>query len=124
MELRNLVKQCVLASLAVGLVLAGVMLLTNHQREAYGMLFGTAIGITNQIMLAIRVAGIGEYGSTRQTQAIIMANTGMRFLMLGLATYLTIRVSATLSLLGFTTGLLTTMAVTTVVGARRYLRDD
>jgi hypothetical protein len=124
MELRNLVTQCVMASLAVGFILSGLMLLTNHQREALGMLFGTAIGVTNQIMLAIRVAGIGEYGSARQTQAIIMANTGMRFLMIGLATYITIRLSATFSLLGFTAGLLVTMAVTTVVGARRYMRDD
>ena len=124
MELRNLVAQCVTASLAVGCILAGLMLLANHQREAFGMLFGTAIGATNQVMLAIRVAGIGDYGSARQTQAIIMANTGMRFLMIGLATYITIRLADTLSLLGFTAGLLTTMAVTTVIGARRYMRDD
>lgn len=124
MELRNLVTRCVLAGLACGLVLTGILLLTNHPREALGVLFGVATGVTNQLMLAVRVNGIGQYGSRGQTQAIMLANTGMRFLMMGLATYMTLRLSATLSLFGFATGLLLTFAVTTVVGARFYLRKD
>jgi hypothetical protein len=124
MELRRLVQQCVLACLSCGLVLAGVLILIGHQREALGLLFGVAIGVTNQLMLAVRVAGIGEYGSRGQAQAIMLANTGMRFLMMGLATYLAIRLPATISLIGFITGLVLTFAVTTVVGARFYLRQD
>lgn len=124
LDLRALALRCILASVSVGLMLAGLMLLTNHSREAWGMLFGTAIGATNQAMLAVRVAGIGNYGSPRQTQRVMVANTGMRFLMIGLATYITIRLSTTLSLLGFTTGLLVTMAVTAVVAGRQLMRDE
>ncbi|HWE61943.1 MAG TPA: ATP synthase subunit I [Chloroflexota bacterium] len=123
-ELRRLVMQCVLAGVSCGLILAGLLMLTNHQREALGLLFGVAIGVTNQLMLAVRVDGIGRYGSRGQTQAIMAANTGLRFLMMGLATYLTLRLSATLSLLGFTTGLVLTMAAATAVGARFYLRKE
>lgn len=122
MELRSLVIQCAKASASLGLILAGLLLFAGHQREALGLLFGTAIGITNQIMLAVRVAGIGTYGGVRQTQMVMLAGTGMRFLVIGLATYITIRLSSALSLLGFTTGLLLTMAVGAVLGARWFLR--
>jgi hypothetical protein len=124
MELRRLVSQCVLMCLAGGLLIAGALLLTNHQPQAYGLLFGVLIGVTNQLMLAVRVAGIGEYGARGKTQAIMLANTGMRFLMMGLATYLAIRLSATISLIGFICGLVLTFAVIPVAGARFYLRKD
>jgi len=124
MDLRTLATRCILAGVSIGLILAGVMLLANHQREAWGTLFGTAIGATNQAMLAARVAGIGTYGTARQTRAIMISNTGMRFLMIGLATYITIRLSATMSLLGFTTGLLVTMAVSALVAGRALMRGD
>ena len=119
-----LATRCVLASASAGLVLAGMMLFANHQREALGTLFGTAIGVTNQIMLAARVSGIGNYGTARQTRAVMMANTGMRFMMIGLATYLTIRLSGSMSLLGFATGLLATMVVSTVVAGRLLMRGE
>jgi hypothetical protein len=124
MELRRLVTQCVLAELSCGLVLGGLLLLTMHQRAALALLFGVLTGVTNQLMLAVRVNGIGQYGSRGQTQAIMLANTGMRFLVMGLATYITIRLSATLSLFGFAAGLLLTFAVAPIVGARFYLRKE
>jgi hypothetical protein len=122
MDLRTLATRSVVTSAALGVVLAVLMLAAGHQRAAVGTLFGVLIGCTNQAMLAVRVSGIGSYGTPRQTQAVMLANTGMRFLMIGLATYLCIRLAAWISLLGFSTGLLATMATSAVVTARALLR--
>lgn len=122
MPLRSLVAQCALFGLASGLVLAAILVLAGHQRDAAGILFGTAVGVTNQIMLAVRVAGIGSYGGTKRTQQVMVAGTAMRFAMIGLATVIVLRTPATFSLIGFVAGLLLTMAIGTVVSARSLLR--
>lgn len=124
MSLRPLVVRCALLELASGLTLAGMLILTGHQRDALGLLFGTATGVANQAMLAVRVAGIGSYGSTKRTQQVMVAGTAVRFAMIGLATVIVLRLATTFSLLGFMTGLLLTMAVGTVIAARWFLRDD
>jgi hypothetical protein len=108
--------------MASGLVLAGILVLAGHQLDALGLLFGTAVGVANQIMLAVRVAGIGTYGSRRRTQQVMMAGTAMRFAMIGLATVIVLRLPATFSFIGFVAGLLLTMAIGTVMSARALLR--
>ena len=122
MPLRSLVARCATLGLAAGLILGGLLLAVGHQRDALGLLFGTAVGVANQVMLAVRVAGIGTYGSTRQTQRVMVAGTGMRFAMIGLAAVIVLRLPGAFTLLGFIAGLLLTMVVGTVVGARWFLR--
>jgi hypothetical protein len=123
MDVRTLATRSVVASARVGLVLVVLLFFAGHQRAAAGALFGALIGCINQVMLAVRVAGIGRYGTARQTQAVMLANTGMRFLLIGLATYLCIRLPEAMSLLGFATGLLAMMVTSTVVTARALLRE-
>lgn len=124
MELRQLVAQCVLLSMAGGLIIAGLAMSAGHREAAFGVLFGAAIGAMNQVMLGIRVAGIGTYGNVKQTQRVMVAGTGMRFAMIGMAAYIAIRFPGTLSLAGFVAGLMMTMAVATVQSARWFLRGD
>jgi hypothetical protein len=78
--------------------------------------------VVNQIMLAVRVAGIGSYGDKKQTQRVMVAGAALRFAMIGLATVIVLRMPATFSLIGFVAGLLVTMAIGTVVSARSLLR--
>ena len=122
--LRVVVVQTVLASCAVGLLCAGLLLLTGHTREGSGLLFGTAIGVCNEMMLANRVARIGIVGSARETAIMMRVGTFMRFLMIGLATIMAIKLHSTLSFGAMLIGVVFPIVVANFVGARYLLRPD
>ncbi len=122
--LRVVVVRTILVSCAVGLVCAGMLRLTGHSREGSGLLFGTAVGVCNEMMLANRVARIGAFGSARETAIMMRTGTFMRFLMIGLATVMAIRLHSTLSFGAVLVGIVYPIVVANVVGARYLLRSD
>lgn len=122
MDLRTLVTQITVFAGSLGLILAGLLLLGGHSRAAVGLSFGVLVGIANQIMIALRVARIGQLGSRKRTIAFIQAGTGMRFLMIGLAACIALKLPGVMDFFGLVAGLLLTMVVGTVVGARLVLR--
>jgi hypothetical protein len=122
--LRVVVVQTILGSCAICLVLAGLLVLTGHTREGGGLLFGTAVGVCNEVMLANRVARIGKFGSPQETAIMMRAGTFMRFLMIGLAAVMAIKLQAKLSFGAVVVGIVFPIVVANVVGARYLLRPD
>ena len=122
--LRVVVIQTALVSTAVGLVVGSLMLMSGFSREAWGLLFGTAVGVMNQLMLANRVARIGEFGSATATQRMLRAGTAMRFLMIGLATIVVVQLHTTVSVATMLVGVIFPTIVANILGARYLLRPD
>ena len=122
--LRVVVVQTVLVSCAFGLVIAGMLLLAGYTREGYGLLFGTAVGVCNEMMLGNRVARIGVFGSARDTAIMMRAGTFMRFLMISMATVMAIKLGSRLSFGAVLVGIVCPIVVANVVGARYLLRPD
>ncbi len=122
MELKPLVLQIAIFAGIAGIPLTGILLVSGHSREALGLLFGLAVGTVNQMMIAFRVARIGQVGGRRQTILFIQTGTALRYVMIGAAAAIALREPATLSFGGLVGGLVLTMIVGAVVGARMVLR--
>ncbi len=122
--LRVVVVQTIMASCALGLAMAGMLLLAGHTRECLGLLFGTAVGVCNEMMIANRVARIGEFGSARQTAIMMRMGTLTRFLMIGMATVMLIKLHSTMSFGAAVVGIVFPIIVANFVGARYLLRPD
>jgi hypothetical protein len=122
--LRIVVIQTIVISGAIGLMGSGVLLVMGLSRECWGLLFGTLVGISNQLMLANRVAKIGAFGNARATARMMQAGTATRFLMIGLAAVLAVRLHASMNIATMLIGLLLPTIVANVVGTRLLLRPD
>jgi len=122
MDLRPLLSQIALLAGSAGLLLAGLLLVLGHTRDAYGLIFGVTIGVANQGMIALRVSRIGMLGGRRRTIWFIQTGTAMRFLMIAMAVIIVLREPQALGFLGLVAGLLLTMVVGAVVGIRMVLR--
>jgi len=70
----------------------------------------------------VRVTQVGELGSVSRAKRTIQVGMGLRLLMIGLAAGLIIRLASLASVYGMLLGLLLTIAVSNVLGARYFLR--
>ena len=122
--LRLVVLHTVIISAAIGVAAGGALLLFGDPREAWGLLFGTAIGISNQVMLASRVARIGAWSSARQTRMMLRMGSALRFLMIGMAALVAIKLHTSLSLEAMLVGVIFPIVVANVAGARLLMRPD
>ena len=122
MGMRALVQQSAVTSACLALVIAALLVLSDHSRVAVGLIYGTAVGALNLVLLAVRVTQVGELGSISRAKRTIQVGMGLRLLMIGLAAGLIIRVATLASAYGMLIGLLLTIAVSNVLGARYFLR--
>ena len=122
MGMRALVQQSAVTSACLALVIAALLVLSDHSRVAVGLIYGTAVGALNLVLLAVRVTQVGELGSISRAKRTIQVGMGLRLLMIGLAAGLVIRVASLASVYGMLIGLLLTVAVSNVLGARYFLR--
>ena len=121
MGLRAVVLQSTLLTLALALLLSGLLVLSEHPRAGFGVLYGSCIGAINLSLLAARISTIGQWGVRRSKRAM-QFGMGMRLLMIGLAAWIAIRFSEAMSIYGMLVGLLLTIAASNVIGARHFLR--
>lgn len=122
MGMRALVQQSAVTSGCLALVIAALLVLSDHSRVAVGLVYGTAVGALNLVLLAVRVTQVGELGSISRAKRTIQVGMGLRLLMIGLAAGLIIRVASLASVYGMLIGLLLTVAVSNALGARYFLR--
>jgi len=120
--MRALVQQSAVTSGCLALVIAALLVLSDHSRVAVGLVYGTAVGALNLVLLAVRVTQVGELGSISRAKRTIQVGMGLRLLMIGLAAGLIIRVASLASVYGMLIGLLLTVAVSNALGARYFLR--
>lgn len=120
--MKALVQQSAVASACLVLIIAAVLVLTDHSRVAVGLIYGMVVGAMNLVLLAVRVTQVGELGSVSRAKRTIQVGMGLRLLMIGLAAGVVIRLATLASVYGMLIGLLLTIAVSNVLGARRFLR--
>ena len=123
MAMRALVQQSAVVSACLTLMIAALLVLSGHSSVAAGLIYGTAVGALNLVLLAVRVTQVGELGSVSRAKRTIQVGMGLRLLMIGLAAGLIIRLASLASVYGMLLGLLLTIAVSNVLGARYFLRD-
>lgn len=123
MAMRALVQQSATVSACLALVIAALLVLSDHSRVAVGLIYGTAVGALNLVLLAVRVTQVGEVGSVSRAKRTIQVGMGLRLLMIGLAAGVIIRIASLASVYGMLIGLLLTIAVSNVLGARYFLRS-
>ena len=121
--MRALVQQSAVVSACLTLMIAALLVLSGHSSVAAGLIYGTAVGALNLVLLAVRVTQVGELGSVSRAKRTIQVGMGLRLLMIGLAAGLIIRLASLASVYGMLLGLLLTIAVSNVLGARYFLRD-
>jgi|GEM_PF-2293148 len=122
MAMRALVQQSAVVSACLTLMIAALLVLSGHSSVAAGLIYGTAVGALNLVLLAVRVTQVGELGSVSRAKRTIQVGMGLRLLMIGLAAGLIIRLASLASVYGMLLGLLLTIAVSNVLGARYFLR--
>jgi len=120
--MRALVQQSAVVSACLTLMIAALLVLSGHSSVAAGLIYGTAVGALNLVLLAVRVTQVGELGSVSRAKRTIQVGMGLRLLMIGLAAGLIIRLASLASVYGMLLGLLLTIAVSNVLGARYFLR--
>lgn len=121
--LKQLLRQCALLAAAAALVLAGALVALGDSRTALGVIFGVCIGMVNLALLAVRVTQVGNIANPRAGRRLMLASMGMRLLIIGLSAAIAIRISETMNVYGLLVGLLLTIVVANVLGARYFLRS-
>ncbi|HEY8286877.1 MAG TPA: ATP synthase subunit I [Chloroflexota bacterium] len=122
MPIKPLVRQIALFAAAIGLPVAGLLLLFGYQQAAMGLLLGIIVGTVNQAMIAFRVARIGQLGGRRRTILFIQTGTALRYVMIGAAAAIVLRQPANFDFLSLVLGIVLTMVVGAVAGIRMVLR--
>lgn len=122
MPIKPLLFQITLLAGAISLPAAGILVLFGHSAAAAGLVLGAAVGVVNQAMIAFRVARIGQVGGRRQTILFIQTGTALRYIMIGAAVAIVLRLPGHFDFLGLVAGLVLTMIVGAVAGIRLVLR--